>query len=153
MAISVIGVNIPFGGYLFYVCFGCMMAKINVNKKITIVTYVTLFVSTLTIILISKDIQLGYKNLVICAVAMSVFVLIIKMEIKPNKILLCISNCTWGIYLIHPFFINIVIKLLKIDVLSSYAYIKLFVFAIVVTVVSFFTAYVLRKIPIVKKLF
>ena len=84
---------------------------------------------------------------------MSVFLLVNPMDIKPNKLLLGVSQCTWGIYLLHPLFINIAIKLLKIDVLTSYAYLKLFVFTLVILLVSFTSTYILRKIPIVKQLF
>ena len=85
--------------------------------------------------------------------AVSIFLLVSKRNIRPGKLLLGLSACTWGVYLIHPFFINVAVKVLEIDVLSSYAYAKLLALLAAVLVISFGTTYVLRKIPLVKKLF
>lgn len=95
----------------------------------------------------------GYRDMLVCLIAMSIFLIVNKIDIKPNKLILKISECTWGIYLIHPFFINIAIKLLKIDLLTSLPYVKLSVFALIVSIISFITTYMLRKIPFIKKLF
>ena len=95
----------------------------------------------------------GYRNILVCLIAMSIFLLVSQMEIRSNKLILKISECTWGIYLIHPFFINIAIKVLKIDLLTSLPYVKLFVFTVLIAVISFVATYILRKIPFVKKLF
>ena len=145
--------DIPMDGYLFYVCFGGAVAKCKIDKKVNIGACFLLLISVIYIIFCADGKQLGYKNLVVCIMAISIFVIAVAMEIKSNKMLLCFSKCTWGIYLIHPFFINIVIKLMKIDLLRSYAYVKLMLFAVIVTVISFGSTYILRKIPIVKKLF
>ena len=148
-----VGVNIPFTGYLFYICFGGAVAKLKVNKKLAYLAYLTGIVSLIYIIICSEKQQMGYKDWAVCAMAMSVFVAVSEMEIKSNKAIHCIAKCTWGIYLIHPFFINVIIKLIKIDLLTSSPYIKLFLFAVVVSLISFISTYILRKIPLVKKLF
>lgn len=146
------GVSIPFGGYLFYVCFGGIVAQINTDK-ISPFIYIFGFLSVVWIIIGSKNYEFGYKHLAVCAVAMSIFLITQRINVKPSSLLLCISKCTFGIYLIHPFFINLAIKLLGIDFVSSYAYAKLLAFAAIVSIVSFFTTYILRKIPLIKKLF
>jgi len=95
----------------------------------------------------------GYNHLAVCFMAIAVFVGFSHMEIKQNEMLKEISECSLGIYLIHPFFINIVIKVLKLDLLTHMPYIKVMLFVVFLFVVSFITTYVLRKIPYVKKLF
>jgi len=144
---------LPFGGYLFYVCFGGIVAQDHISNRSL---YIICFAGALSLawILLGPDTQgAGYLHLSVCLVAMSVFLLISKIDMKPSKGLLLLSNCTWGIYLIHPFFINVAIKVLKIDLLTSMPYLKLCIFAVVIFCVSAMSTFLLRKIPLVKKLF
>lgn len=144
---------LPFGGYLFYVCLGGAMAKINISNKLSHTISFAGLLSSVWIVFGATTQKFGYNHLAICLITMSLFLMINKINIKPNKLILCISNCTWGIYLIHPFFINVAIKLLKVDVLTSQPYVRLFVFAVVISCASFLSTYILRKMPLVKKLF
>ena len=146
-----VGITLPFSGYLFYVCLGGVIAQININKIVSYFVYLLGLLSAVWIVF--SNFENDYKHLAVCLMAISIFLLVSKLNIKTNKLLLCISNCTWGIYLIHPLFINVVIKLLRIDVITSHAYLKLVIFTVAVFSVSFLSTYVLRKIPLVKKLF
>ena len=146
-----VGITFPFSGYLFYVCLGGVIAQINIKKVASYIVYFLGLLSTVWIIL--GNFKIGYKHLSVCLMAISIFLLVSKINIKSNNILLCVSKCTWGIYLIHPFFINVAIKLLHIDFISSQAYLKLLIFTVVVFFVSFLSTYILRKIPLIKKLF
>ena len=148
-----IGVDFPFGGYLFYVCLGGLIAKCRIRKELV---YLCCFAGGLSIVCMiatAGTYTFGYRHILVCLIAMSIFLLVSKMEVRSNKLILKISECTWGIYLIHPFFINIAIKVLKIDLLTSLPYVKLFVFTVLIAVISFVATYILRKIPFVKKLF
>lgn len=146
-----VGIAFPFGGYLFYVCLGGVIAQNNISKTTSCFVYL---VGLLSAIYIAFDSYIiGYNHLSVCLMATSIFLLVSKLNIKSNKLLLCVSNCTLGIYLIHPLFINIAIKLLRIDVITSQTYLKLVVFTIAVLAVSFLSTYILRKIPLVKQLF
>ena len=146
-----VGISFPFTGYLFYVCLGGILAQININKKTSYFVYLTGVLSAIYVVFINCNV--GYKHLAVCLMAISIFLIVSNINIKPNKLLLCLSNCTWGIYLIHPLFINVAIKVFHIDVVTSYAYLKIFIFTVIVFIFSFFTTFVLRKIPLVKKLF
>lgn len=146
-------VVLPFGGYLFYVCLGGAIAKLNISNKLLNMFSFAGFLSIVWIILDADAHKFGYNHLAICLVTITIFLIISKINIKSSKLMLCISNCTWGIYLIHPFFINVAIKLFKMDILTSQPYLRLFVFAVVIFCVSFLSTYILRKIPFVKKLF
>ena len=94
-----------------------------------------------------------FKHPIVCFMAMGIFLLISQADFKSNKIILEIAKCSWGIYLIHPFFMNIALKVLKIDLLSGMLYIKLLIFAITLFAISLITTYILRKIPVIKKIF
>lgn len=148
-----IGVVLPFGGYLFYVCYGGILASVEVDKKTSHFLYLTGVLSVVWIILDPDRLEFGYKHLSVCLMAMSIFLFLSRMHMKENKFLLCVSQCTWGIYLIHPFFINIAIKLLDLDLITHQPFMKLSVFGIIIFLVSLAATYILRKIPILKKLF
>ena len=72
---------------------------------------------------------------------------------QQNEFVRMFAECTWGIYLLHPFFINIILKVLKIDLLSVAPYINLVVFELGIIFVSFVFTYILKKMPLIKWLF
>ncbi len=148
-----VGVSLPFGGYLFYVCLGGMIAKHKISSRFSIIMYLSGLLSVIWMIFGIEYCYFGYSHLAVCAMAISIFLAVSQMNIKSNKLLLCISKCTWGIYLIHPFFINVAIKVLKIDVLSSNVYANLLAMCGIIFIISLFTTCLLRKLPIVKNLF
>lgn len=148
-----IGISLPFTGYLFYVCFGGIAAKYKINHHTIAFLHLAGVLSIVWIITSADLSAFGYKSPAICFIALSIFLLFSRMERKPNPYILRISECTWGIYLLHPLFINILIKLLKVDLLSSSPYLKICAFAIFLFVISFITTYFLRKIPYLKRLF
>lgn len=148
-----IGIPFPFGDYLFYVCFGGAVAKLNISKTSLYWACPAGLLSMIWIIISEDSQRFTYRHLAVCLMAISVFMIFSSIDVKPNALLLKISQCTWGIYLLHPFFINVAIKVLKIDLLGSLTYVKLLVFAILVLLVSFIGTYLLKKVPFVKKLF
>jgi len=148
-----IGVKLPFVGYLFYVCFGGVMAEFEISKNTSLVICLAGLFAVVWIALDAGNLNFGYNHLAVCAMAMSVFLIVSKTEIKQNRLLVSVSQCTWGIYLIHPLYINVAIKVFRVDVLSAHAYAQLVVLLTVVSLLSFLTTYILRKLPLVKKLF
>ena len=148
-----VGITFPLGGYLFYVCFGMLMAKYKQNKLLLPLFAVTGIGSGVCLALNPYNQEFEYLSLFVAIMAVSIFGIATLFNAKGNNVILEISNCTWGIYLIHPFFINLIIKLLKIDLLSTYPYVKLALFFVVVSLLSFATTFILRRIPLIKKLF
>ena len=147
------GVELPFDGYLVYVCFGGMIAKYKVDKKWS---YLSFFVIALSVIYLFVNVGkelFVFKHPVVCFMAMGIFLLVSWGDFKDNKIISEIAKCSWGIYLIHPFFMNIALKVLKLDLLSGMLYIKLFLFAVVLFMISLLSTYILRKIPMIKTIF
>ena len=148
-----IGIELPFDGYLVYVCFGSLIAECKIEKKWKFLSFFAIVVSIVYLFInVGKELFV-FKHPIICFMAMGIFVLISQVNFKANRIVSEIAKCSWGIYLIHPFFMNIALKMLKIDLLSGMLYIKLFLFALVLFVISLLTTYILRKIPVVKVLF
>lgn len=87
----------------------------------------------------------------------SVF-LIVKYMYENNKRELSrtnqiISLCSFGIYLIHPFWINLIYKFLKITPLSfPIVGIGIVILFIIVFILSLMSAYIMKKIPIINKI-
>lgn len=147
-----VAVKLPFDGYLFYVCLGGILAQQKLNRKWTLAISLAGLLGLGWIILGWDRWDFGYCHLAVCAMAVSIFLLVSGLDIKGGKLLQGLSGCTWGVYLIHPFFINVAIKVLDIDMLGNLAYGKLLAFWMAVLAVSFGGAWILRKIPYVKKL-
>ena len=132
---------------------GGLLAQQELSKKWTAAIYLAGILALGWLLLFWGYWDLGYCHPVVCAMAVSVFLFVSRLNVKSGKLLLGLSACTWGVYLIHPFFINVAVKVLEIDVLTSYAYVKLLALLLAVLAVSFGGTYVLRKIPLMKKLF
>ena len=148
-----IGVELPFGGYLFYVCVGGLAARYGIRRwQCVTVSIVGLISAVFASIHYNGKAAKPTDLLAMCFMALAVFAIFNCMEIRPSKILLALSNCSWGIYLFHPLFINIALKLLKIDFVSSVPYIRIPLLAVLVFVFSFALTYLLKKLPIVSNI-
>ena len=143
----------PFVGYLFYVCFGMLIAKTKPGKIFIPISVIGAIVSAIYLATNPLNEEFNYLSLGVAICAASIFTLATYIKAEKNKTLLNLSNSTWGVYLIHTFFINIAVKVLNLDLLSSLPYLKLAGLFVAVTVISFAVTFVLRKIPLVKYLF
>lgn len=147
-----IGVELPFGGYIFYVCFGGLIARYGIRKRQLMIISAAGLISAVYI-------SVHYKGqtaepidlLAVCLMSLAVFSIFNHLEIAPSKPLLVMSGCSWGIYLFHPLFINIAIKLLKIDFVFSAPYIRIPLLAMSAFTLSFALTYLLKKLPFVSK--
>ncbi len=148
-----LGIDFPFGGYLFYVCFGCLAARLDINYFAVIIAGLAAAASAVYIVIFGGEQPLGYKSLVICLAAVSVFVVFSGLKEKGNSFLSTLAMCTWGCYLIHPFFLNLIIKFFKIDLLTDLPAIKLTLTWLVLFALSMAVTFILRKIPVIRKLF
>lgn len=149
-----IGIRIPFEGVLFYVFFGGAVAKINTKKEWRYI-YLLIVALCMVYMVIFSRID-NWENIIhpaVCLMAMSLFLLLRDIDVKPSNVLLTLSGLSWGVYLIHPLFINLAVKGFRINLVGSLAWLKIIVFFCIVCVLSFGTIYILKKIPIVKKLF
>ena len=94
-----------------------------------------------------------YLDPFVCIASVGLFFLVTNQAVRSGNILRVLSGCTWGIYLLHPFFINVVLKVLHLDLVSSMPYVKLPLLGIFIFLCSFAGTYILRQIPLIKKLF
>lgn len=102
------------------------------------------------IICCGKTDELGYLNINVALLAMAIFTSISRLNIHSNTVIRFLTDNTWGIYLIHPLFINIVNKICKLDVLTAMPCMKLFILEVGVLAATLAVVYVLKKIPLIK---
>ena len=130
-----------------------MIAKCNISKKWKYIAAAVVGICILYLFFNVGKQMFVFKHPIVCFMAMGIFLIINQTDFKENKAIVDIAKCTWGIYLIHPFFMNMALKLFKIDLLSGLLYVKLAVFAVMLLVISLVTTYLLRKIPVINNIF
>lgn len=148
-----LGILFPFSGYLFYVCYGGTIAKYKICKSQKYLCCFLGLLSIIWIIMSKNSSSYGYDHLSISLMAVSMITIFTDLAIAPNNLIAKISECTLGIYLIHPFFINVALKLFKLNMGSGMPYLKLLIFATAIFFISFISTCIVRRIPILKKLF
>lgn len=155
-----IGFNLPISGmYLFYIIAGGLLFRLG-SEKLKKWAYISIFTSLLCIVGIAYTvfsekpvIILGFQSAIMAVFAVSFFIIVqyFGRNINSGAKMTEISNLTWGVYIIHPVFIHIVTRGLKINPLQYYPYITLPLMMIFCTLLSFITIYLLRKIKFVRQ--
>ena len=86
--------------------------------------------------------------------SVSVFMLmkIVFEHRETTHLVQAVSKCSFGIYLIHPFWINLIYKVLKINPLSMPIGIGIVVLFAVVFVLSFISAWLVKRLPAIKNI-
>lgn len=96
------------------------------------------------------------KNVLTLGLGMSVFILVkyIARTVGYKDGVFCRIICenSFAIYLIHPFWINLIYKVFKITPLSFPIYIGIPVLFLVVFIMSLISGAVVRKIPLIRKI-
>ncbi len=97
---------------------------------------------------------IGYTSSLCIMVAASLFVKLKDFKIKNKnikKLVISLGECSLGIYILHQFFINIIYKVLKIDIILDYPYIFLFVYILGILIITYIVVYIIRKSNFIKK--
>ena len=148
-------VSLPIAAPMFYICFGGMVSKWNPTcTKTGIVAIVVFGCSMIAALLVNLYTTLEQITpLLNCISASSLFLsaTVFMHHIKENKLVRSISDCSFGIYLIHPFFINLMIKLFHIYPMRYVVVLAVPVACIVIAALSFVSTYILRKVRWIKE--
>lgn len=155
-------ISINITGYIFYVFAGGLIRRYKSillqNTKKTIL-YALILACIGIVAIVVKFIYkpgfdvVGYKSLSvsIIAVCFTLLFVVLKQREKGNKLLSELGRCSWGIYLIHPLFLNLAIKLFHFDLLISGWYIIIPMACVIIFLISFSTIYLLRKVKFIRK--
>lgn len=149
---------INLSGYIFYYFYGHYLYKYSVSKRFKYINYVLAFISIIYTIYRactynSLDYDYSYTTIVPCILASSVILFMKDRDIKLriNDFINSIGLCSLGIYIIHQFFINIIYKVVKFDLIVTYPYIGMIIYLIIIFFLSYGTTYLLRKIKIIRE--
>ena len=96
------------------------------------------------------DFLLAYGNPLTIISAAAFFILILKNGKGYSKLLQTFCSCSFGIYLIHVMIINIYNKHVPLSTFP--VYLGFPIMAVVVSGVSFLAVYLLRKVPVIKRI-
>ena len=155
-----IGFYIPISdGYIFLYLLGNYLYKYDFNKISRYIIYLLGFISFCLIVLFTYFNTcvslITYTSTIVILLAISIVLLLKNIKIKNNnkciKLINEMATCTFGIYIIHQFFINIIYKLLKIKIILKFPYIGLVSYTLFIFLISFLIVYLLRKVKFIKK--
>ncbi len=114
---------LPVSGYLFYVFLGGYLGKVKIPHG-CVWTGVVLSVIAALILWFFPDFQehlsKPYLSLPVCVMAVTVFAAaqVLLKDYHAGSWMRILSDCSWGVYLIHPLFLNVQLRLLGINPLS-----------------------------------
>ena len=139
----------------FYVCAGGLISKLTLPKKTAVIGGVTfgLSVCSCFLLMIFAPQWVLWTNLFsgISAISLFVAVKVLAENAKEIPWLRCVSECSFGIYLFHQFFINILLKVLHWYPLRKVPVLSMFGAFVAVTLCAFGVTFLLRKIRWVRK--
>ena len=145
-------------GYIFYYFYGYYLYHYDISKKYKMINYIVCMLALIYTIyrainINSLDNVYSYTTIVPFVFASLAIIIFKNKEIKNGKLINMIGVCSLGIYIIHQLFINIIYKVIKFDMITSYPYVGLIVYSIIIFACSFIATYLLRKIKIIRKYF
>lgn len=153
-------------GYSGYFVLGFLLQNTEIKKKYRIIIYVfgilglifTISSTSILSLFWQSPAKMFYGNLTVnvLLVAMAVFVFAKTNLNKPipslrkQQMLLFFSKCTFGVYLIHPFFIELIKKYFNITSLTINPIFAVPILSVIVFLLSLLVSALLNLIPIVK---
>lgn len=153
-------------GYMIYVILGYLLSTQDIPKKYRFIIYVLaisaiLYRYFMTLICSNKTGAIdqrtwGYTQFHVYILASAVFIFVKNLKLdekiqneRIKKVISIISGCSFGIYLIHLIIRFYICNLFKINILSWEW--RAFGF-LLVYIISLIIVYLLKKIPVIKKI-
>lgn len=154
------GFSLPLNSmYLFYFLAGGLLFRwkpVQKNKGFAL-SGAAVLITAAAIIAVSvagwEKVRTDYGSGLVCLYTMGIFVLC-KLSLEgyvPSGRVIGLSNLTWGIYLLHPLFLNVVLKALHWNPVNHLPAVSMPVLAVCVFAASGAVIYIARKIPPVEK--
>lgn len=159
------GISVLLGGYIVFVILGYLLSTEDIEKKHRILIYVGAIIGVLyrylTTFILSKEAGYvvkttwGYTAWHSILLTSAVFIIVKKFFFQKNynstiiKVLSNVSSCSFGVYLIH----QIVMYYEKTALNINTAIWQWRIFGVLSTyLISLFIVYILKNIPILKKI-
>lgn len=146
-------------GFVFVFLLGYYLHRFELPRKGKQVLYVAAAGAFAGIFLLSvRDVHsylVAYDSTLCILVAAGVFCFFqgrpITRRIPLANWITALGECSFGIYILHQFFINVIFKVLRLELIVKLPYLGLMLYALVVMVATFGTVYCLRLIRPVRK--
>ncbi len=150
-----LGIQFPINSvYLFYLILGYYLSTIENRNKIIPFVFI-LFPICINILLaynlipyMTLENSFHYDSPLVVSMAIGIFMFFKRIK-NDNKILKELAHLTFGVYLVHPLFINIIYKVLKITPQKYSLIIVLCITFPIVILSSFLFTYLVKKIRII----
>lgn len=149
--------------YLAYAIIGYYLGNSEKNDYLFIYLFIA-FICVLVISfsqvvpLVSENNNLGriivfgnYDSPFIMLLAICIFKVFMYFK-TSNKFVMLISNYSYGIYLIHMFWINLMYKFINFNIYGEWLILKVLCCFIVISILSFITSYIMKRIPLLNKI-
>lgn len=145
--------------YLFYYLYGFY---IYYHKVSSLYEYLSYFLGILSFILIiifsSKNIYLeyiSYTSILVFLLANAIMIFVCSFNNKKEglftKMIHSLAKCSFGIYLTHQIYINLIYKFFKFTWILKSPYLGLIIYSIAVLLVSYLFVYLFKKIRLIDK--
>ena len=151
--------SIPIGSYtVLYFVTGKLLYQVSFNNKYKkFFSSLVLIVLSLLVVLINANGDnryLGYDSPIVGGMAVCIFIIIKGIDIKNSGLLWKFDRLCFGVYLIHPVFINMFYKFFKITPLcfGEEYLVGVFFFWLGFIAVSYLTSYFMSKVKILSSI-
>lgn len=147
-----------FGGYTAYYLIGWYIVHVGINKKYMFyILGAFSLITTIIYVQLTQDESNGYsnQNIFILFYAVAVFILLncipsMKVSERARRIITLFSKLTFGVYVIHPFYLKLLNPIL---VYNGRPFAYIFGVFLICSVLSFVSCLIGSKVPVIKKLF
>lgn len=144
--------------YLFYYLYGYYIVNYEVSKNYKRTSYILSLLSILLIICSYQNhwnlASMSYISTFSFLNANAVFLFFKDKSSKTffHPLINSLGICSLGIYILHQVYINLIFKFFHWDMILSYPYIGLILYALGILMITYITVYLLRKIKFVRKI-
>ncbi len=162
-----IGIKIPIDSiYVAYMIIGYLLDSV-IKKEIKAKCSLLIILISLLIIVVSNIVSIikgveslklvsSYYSPVIMLLSVGIFLFFKGICEKQNqsnkKIINYLSEVSFGVYIVHMFFINVIYKFLKINIYGEWMVSKCIAIYLIVLALSIITVRIVKKMPVLKKL-
>ena len=156
---NLIGFYLPVNSIGFlYAVMGHVIVNVISKDKLKKLVLPSVIIACTYIVVLILNFSFGWnlKGIIMSDVAIftfsvSVFVIGFASFVKESKIIRKLSECSFGVYLVHCYFINFIYKFINITPVDYPLILSASIMFITVFSLSVITVMILMKIPFIKK--
>lgn len=152
-------INIHFefsiGYVILYVLYGHYIQKYK--PKVNVLNYLIIVFAFIILFIYQEENMIGrlttYNSVAFFLVASSLFKILMNVKFKELRTIKKVDRLCFCVYLIHPFFINLIVKYFDfVPTKSNNSMIMFIILYIIVSILSFITSYILSFVNILKNI-